>query len=73
VIASAVAEAFPGCTAEFCGGVERSRMATRGPTLGFRVKDERGRYRSNIVWLNPEYQGEVTADEVASLVKESNG
>lgn len=72
-IAAAVAEAFPGCTAEFSGGVERSRMAARGPTLGFRVKDGRGKYRSNVIWLNPEYDGEVSAAWVATAVKESNG
>lgn len=72
-IAAAVAEAFPGCTAEFSGGVERSRMATRGPTLGFRVKDGRGKYRSNIIWVNPEYEGSVSTAWVAGAVKESNG
>jgi hypothetical protein len=72
-IAAAVAEAFPNCTAEFCGGVERSRMATRGPTLGFRVKDSRGKYRSNIIWIDPTYEGEVNAAWVAHSVKQSNG
>jgi hypothetical protein len=71
-IAEAVAEAFPGCTAEFCGGVERSRMATRGPTLGFRVKDARGKYCSNIIWINPEYEGSVSAAWAAKAVKQSN-
>lgn len=72
-IGKAVTEAFPGCTAEFCGGVERSRMATRGPTLGFRLKDARGKYRSNIIWVNPEYEGAVSAAWVVGAVKESNG
>jgi hypothetical protein len=72
-IAVAVAEAFPDCSAEFCGGVERSRMATRGPTLGFRVKDVRGRYRSNVIWVNPEYEGAVSAAWVADAVRKSNG
>ena len=72
-IAAAVAEAFPGCSAEFCGGVERSRMAKLGVTLGFRVKDGRGKYHSNVVWLNPEYEGAVSAATVVWLVKESNG
>ena len=48
-------------------------MAKLGPTLGFRVKDGRGRYRSNVVWLNPEYEGPVSAGTVVRLVKESNG
>jgi hypothetical protein len=72
-VAAAVAEAYPGCTAEFCGGVERSRMAKLGPTLGFRVKDGRGRCRSNVVWLNPGYEGPVSAATVLRLVRESNG
>src|SRR4051812_33232765 len=56
-VAAAVAGAFPGCAADFCGGVERSRMGTRGVALGFRVRDARGTYRSNVIWLNPEYGG----------------
>ena len=72
-IAAAVAEAFPGCTAEFGGGVERSRMATLGPTLGFRIKDGRGKYRSNIIWIDPTYEGEVNAAWVSQVVKQSNG
>jgi hypothetical protein len=73
-VAAAVAEACPGCTADFCGGVERSRMATRGPTLGFRVRDARtGKYRSNIIWIDPQYEGEVNAAWVAWAAKGSNG
>jgi hypothetical protein len=72
-IAAAVGDAFPGCTAEFCGGVERSRMATTGPTLGFRIRDGRGKYRSNVIWFDPTYDGEVTASWVEHVVKRSNG
>ena len=72
-IAEAVAEAYPGCTAEFCGGVERSRMATLGPTLGFRLKDGRGKYRSNVIWIDPTYEGEVNAAWIVHVVKQSNG
>jgi hypothetical protein len=72
-IAAAVAEAFPDCTAEFSGGVERSRMATLGPTFGFRVKDGRGKYRSNIIWFDPAYEGKVNAAWVADRVRHSNG
>jgi hypothetical protein len=50
----------PGYTAEFSGGVERSRMATlRTVTLGVRLKDARGEYRSNMIWINSHYEGEV--------------
>jgi hypothetical protein len=72
-IAAAVAEAYPGCMAEFGGGVERSRMATRGPTLGFRIKDGRGKYRSNIIWIDPTYEGETNSAWVLYVAKQSNG
>jgi hypothetical protein len=41
-IAAAVRGAFPDFAAEYRGGVERSRMATHGPTLGFRLKGSLG-------------------------------
>lgn len=72
-VSAAVAEAFPGCVAEFCGGVERSRMAVLGPTLGFRVRAAGGKYRSNVIWLNPRYTGAVSAGWVERAVAKSNG
>lgn len=49
-------------------------MATRGPTFGFRVKDVKtGRYRSNVVWVNPDFVGTWPADWVRRAVEESNG
>ena len=48
-------------------------MATLGSrTLGFRVKDGHGKYRSNIIWVDPEYEGDCTAAWVRQAVKESN-
>ena len=68
-----VSAEFPGCVAEFCGGVEQSRMATRGPTFGFRVKNSRtGKYRSNVIWLNPTYDGDFSTDWIRAAIKESN-
>jgi len=70
---AAVAEAFPGCAAAFCGGVERSRMATRGRTLGFRVRDTRtGKFRSNIIWVNPDFEGSWPVDWLRDAVNQSN-
>ena len=70
---SVVASEFPGCVAEFSGGVEQSRMATRGPTFGFRVKHaQTGKYRSNQIWLNPDYDGDFTASWIRDAVKSSN-
>ena len=68
-----VAREFPGCVAEFCGGVESSRMAARGPTLGFRVKhNQSGKYRSNMIWVNPDFEGEWSEDWIRDAVKNSN-
>ena len=72
VNAAAAAE-FPGCVAEFSGGVARSRMAAVGPTFGFRVKDARtGKYRSNMIWLNPDFEGDFPSDWLQKSVKDSN-
>ncbi len=68
-----VALEFLGCIAEFSGGVERSRMATRGPTFGFRIKHaQTGKYRSNVIWLNPDYDGDYSATWIRNAIKESN-
>lgn len=70
-ISAHVRTAFPGCTAEFCG--QRGAAAKVARTLGFRVRDTSGKYRSNIVWLNPDFDGEVTLEWVRSAVEASNG
>jgi hypothetical protein len=67
-----VAEEFSGRVADFCGGVERSRMATSGPALGFPVRNPKGKYRSSVIRVDPIYTGEVNAARVLTVVKESN-
>ncbi len=71
-INKAVSEAFSGHCADFCGGVEQSRMAKRGRTMGFRVKDSSGKCCSNIIWINPEYEGHWSVDWIKDAVKKSN-
>jgi hypothetical protein len=68
-----VASEFPGCVAEFCGGVEQSRMAARGPTFGFRVKHaQSGKFRSNVIWLNPDYDGDFCSAWIRKAMADSN-
>jgi hypothetical protein len=69
-VSRAVADAFPGCTAVFVG--QQSRAALVGRTFGFRVRDEAGIYRSNIVWINSQYSGPVTAGWAAHAVANAN-
>ena len=47
-IAEYVARAFPGCAAVFVG--QQSRAALKGRTFGYRVRDSKGKFRSNIFW-----------------------
>jgi hypothetical protein len=69
-IAAHVAALFPGCTAEFVGQQSRAKLVSR--TFGFRIKDERGKYKSNIVWLNPEHEGPVSQAWVEQAIAQSN-
>ena len=70
-IAAHVRNAFPGCTAEFCGQQSGAALVSR--TFGFRVRDASGKYRSNIVWVDPSYSGEINEAWVRWAVAQSNG
>lgn len=70
-IARHVSAAFPGCVAEFVG--HQGGLAPIVRTLGFQVRDARGRLRSNIIWLDPEYDGEINEAWVKWAVRDSNG
>ncbi|MFO0890624.1 MAG: hypothetical protein U0790_15955 [Isosphaeraceae bacterium] len=70
-ISAHVRAAFPDCVAEFCG--QQGAAAKVGRTLGFRVRDGGGKYRSNIIWVDPEYVGEINEAWVRWAVRQSNG
>ncbi len=69
-IASHVANAFPGCIAEFCG--HQGHVTPLIRTLGFRVREEGGKYRSNIFWVDPDFNGEINEAWVRWAVEQSN-
>jgi 7-cyano-7-deazaguanine synthase in queuosine biosynthesis len=61
-----VGNLFPDCYAEFCG--QQGSAKKVGRTFGFRVKHRTtGKYKSNIVWVDPNYNGDVTEAWVASV------
>jgi hypothetical protein len=63
---------FPDCIVEWTG--TKSRSALEGRTFGFQLKDKRtGKYRCNIVWVNPDYGGPIGEGWVQDAVRESNG
>jgi len=69
-ITSHIKNAFPGCIAEFCG--HQGHVAPLSRTFGFRVREQGGRYRSNIFWVDPDYTGEINEAWVRWAVAQSN-
>ncbi len=70
-ITAHVMNAFPGCVAEFCGQQSGAALVSR--TFGFRVRGQGGKYRSNIIWVDPDYSGEINEAWVRWAVERSNG
>ncbi len=67
-------EAYPHLTAVFGGhGAYGGHRAPRDHTISFRLRDERGMFRSNVVWLMPDQLRELTAANIRWLVERSNG
>jgi len=47
--------------------------APRDRTISFRLQDARGRFRSNVVWLMPDWMSSLTAGNIRAMVAEANG
>ncbi len=47
--------------------------APRDHTISFRLRDAQGKFRSNVVWLMPQWLGALTVADVESLVSRANG
>lgn len=70
----AIREAFPDCEPVFGGhGDYGGHRAPRDHTISFRLRDQHGKFRSNVIWLMPDQLRSLTASEVQALVKRSNG
>jgi hypothetical protein len=67
-------EAYPDLTPVFGGhGAYGGHRATRDHTISFRLQDERGQMRSNVVWLMPDQLRDLTPATIRYLVERSNG
>ncbi|MDF1814121.1 MAG: hypothetical protein P1V20_18090 [Verrucomicrobiales bacterium] len=67
-------EAFPKYTLEFCSHSDLGgHRAPRDHTLGFRLKDSRGNYKSNVIWVMPQALQNWTSQNVRNAVKKANG
>lgn len=69
-----IREAFPDFVPVFgAHGDYGGHRAPRDHTIAFRLRDERGKFRSNVVWLMPECLGTLTVADIRSLVSRANG
>jgi hypothetical protein len=67
-------EAYPHYDAVFGGHSSYGgHRAPRDHTISFRLRDRRGKYHSNVVWLTPEYLSDLTVADIHSLVAAANG
>jgi hypothetical protein len=69
-----ILEAFPGFVSVFgdhsdYGGYR----APRDHTIAFRLQDERGKFRSNVIWLMPDDLAALTVADVLATVARANG
>jgi hypothetical protein len=69
-----VAEGFPEYTAVFDGHSSYGgHRAPRDHTISFRLRDQFGKYHSNVVWLLPEGLSSLTVANLRWLVSRANG
>ena len=71
---SVIKKAYPEFEAVFgAHGDYGGHRAPRDHTISFRLRDSKGRYHSNIVWLMPAALGALTVQRVQSIVSRVNG
>jgi hypothetical protein len=71
---SVIREAFPDMVPVFGAHSDYGgHRAPRDHTIAFRLQDDRGRFRSNVIWLMPDSLGTLNVADVQALVARSNG
>jgi hypothetical protein len=69
-----IREAFPEFVPVFgAHGDCRGHRAPRDHTIAFRLQDERGKFRSNVIWLMPDWLGALSVADVRAMVARANG
>jgi hypothetical protein len=72
--ARVIREAFPEFEPVFgAHGDYGGHRAPRVHTISFRLRDEHGRFHSNVVWVMPGWLGGLTVADVRALVARANG
>jgi len=69
-----IREAFPEYVPVFgAHGDYGGHRAPRDHTISFRLRDERGKFRSNVIWIRPDLLGKLTIADVQAMVAQANG
>lgn len=69
-----IREAFPEAVPVFgAHGDYGGHRAPRDHTIAFRLKDERGKFRSNVIWVMPDRLSALTVADVQAMVARANG
>jgi hypothetical protein len=69
-----IREAFPDLEPVFGGhSAYGGHRAPRDHTISFRLRDQWGKYHSNVVWVLPDYLASLTVEDIRSLVARANG
>lgn len=69
-----IAEAYPDLEPVFGGhGSYGGHRAPRVRTISFRLRDQFGKFHSNVAWLMPDCLATLTAEDIRKLVERSQG
>jgi hypothetical protein len=69
-----IREAFPEYEPVFGGhSAYGGHRAPRDHTISFRLRDQWGKYHSNVIWVLPQYLGSLTVAKVRAMVAHGNG
>ena len=69
-----IREAFPEFEPVFGGHSSYGgSLAPRDHTISFRLRDQRGKYHSNVIWILPQYLASLTVANVRAMVAHGNG
>jgi hypothetical protein len=69
-----IREAYPEFVPVFgAHGDYGGHRAPRDHTIAFRLQDAQGKFRSNVIWVMPDWLFSLTVGEVQALVARANG
>ena len=69
-----IREAFPSLV-PVCGAHSDygGHRAPRDHTIAFRLQDEQGNFRSNVIWVMPDWLDTLTVADIHAMVARANG